>query len=57
MHIDWKKVGTDEQSQNANHDAKSAKVGDKLPPKCNFCTLEEIVTRDELYVSQKNTKR
>ena len=41
MHIDWEKVDTDELLQSANHEAKSAKVGYELPPKCKNCTLEE----------------
>ena len=42
MHIDWEKVGAEEQLQSANHEAKNAKVGDELPPKCKNCTLEEV---------------
>ena len=42
MHIDWEKVGAEEQLQSANHQAKSAKDGDELSPKCKNCTLEEV---------------
>ena len=42
MHIDWEKVGAEEQFQSANHEVKSAKVGEELPPKCKNCTLEEV---------------
>ena len=51
MHIDWEKVDTDELLQSANHETKSAKVGYELPPKCNFCTLEEVAV---LRIVQKN---
>lgn len=42
MHIDWEKVGAEEQLQSANHEAKNAKIGDELPSKCKNCTLEEV---------------
>ena len=42
MHIGWCKVKGEELFQNVSHELKSAKNGDELPPKCNFCTLEEI---------------
>ena len=42
MHIDWGKVGTNEQFQSASLEVKSAKIGNELPPKCKNCTLEEV---------------
>ena len=42
MHVDWCEVKDKELSQNVSHEVKSAKNGDELPPKCNFCTLEEV---------------
>ena len=42
MHIDWNKVDGDTPTQSANHEVKSAKIGDELTPKCKFCTLEEV---------------
>ena len=50
MHIDWEKVDTDELLQSANHEAKSAKVGDELSPKCKNRTLEELAV---LHIVQK----
>ena len=45
MQIDWKKVGADEQSQSANHEAQNAKAGNELPPKCKYYILEVAVFR------------
>ena len=42
MHIDWNKVDGDTLPQSANHEDKSAKVGNELSPKCKNCTLEEV---------------
>lgn len=42
LHIDWGKVDGSFLSQSANHEVKSVKIGDELPPKCKFCTLEEV---------------
>ena len=51
MHIDWGKVDGETTPQSANHEVKSAKIGEELPPKCNFCTLEEVAV---LRIVQKN---
>ena len=42
MHVDWCKVKGEELFQNVSHEVISAKNVDELPPKCNFCTLEEV---------------
>lgn len=42
MHVDWDKADGNSLSQSANHEVKSVKVGEELPPKCKNCTLEEI---------------
>lgn len=51
MHIDWQKVDGDATPQSANHEVKSAKIGEELPPKCKDCTLEEVAV---LRIVQKN---
>lgn len=42
MHIDWDKVEGDTLPQSANHEVRSAEMGDELPLKCKNCTLEEV---------------
>ena len=42
MHVDWGKATEEASPQSANKPAQSAKLGDELPLKCNFCTLEEV---------------
>ena len=51
MYVDWGKVDGETTPQSANHEVKSAKIGEELPPKCNFCTLEEVAV---LRIVQKN---
>ena len=51
MHVDWGKVDGDATPQSANHEVKSAKIGEELPPKCKNCTLEEVAV---LRIVQKN---
>ena len=51
MHIDWGKVDGNNSPQSANHEVKSAKISEELPPKCNLCTLEEVAV---LRIVQKN---
>ena len=51
MHVDWGKVDGEATSQSANHEVKSAKIGEELPPKCKNCTLEEVAV---LRIVQKN---
>jgi hypothetical protein len=51
MHIDWNKVDGDTLPQSANHEVKSAKIGEELSPKCKNCTLEEVAV---LRIVQKN---
>ena len=51
MHIDWGKVDGETTPQSANHEVKSAKIGEELPPKCKNCTLEEVAV---LRIVQKN---
>ena len=44
-------------SQSVNHEVKSAKNGDELPPKCKNCTLEEVavlrIVQKKLSATQK----
>lgn len=47
MHVDWGKVDGDTTLQNANHEVKSAKIGEELPPECKNCTLEEVAVLRE----------
>ena len=54
MHVDWDKADGNSLSQSANHEVKSAKVGEGLPPKCKNCTLEEIAT--EIGKSERTVK-
>ena len=42
MDVDWDKVEDEILPQSANHEVKSAKMGDELPLKCKNCTLEEV---------------
>lgn len=42
MHIDWNRVKDEMLHQSANYEVQSAKIDDKLSPKCKFCTLEEV---------------
>lgn len=51
MHVDWGKVDGEATPQSANHEVKSAKIGEELPPKCKNCTLEEVAV---LRIVQKN---
>ena len=51
MHVDWGKVDGEATPQSANHEVKSAKIGEELSPKCKNCTLEEIAV---LRIVQKN---
>ena len=40
--ISFGKVTDEATPQSGNKTVKSAKLGDKLPPKCKNCTLEEV---------------
>jgi fido (protein-threonine AMPylation protein) len=51
MHVDWGKVDGEATPQSANHEVKSAKIGEELSPKCKNCTLEEVAV---LRIVQKN---
>ena len=51
MHVDWGKADGEANPQSAKMEAKSAKIGDELPPKCKNCTLEEVAV---LRIVQKN---
>ena len=51
MHVDWGKVDGAATPQSANHEVKSAKIGEELSPKCKNCTLEEVAV---LRIVQKN---
>ena len=51
MHVDWGKVDGEATPQSANHEVKSAKIGEELSPKCKNCTLEEAAV---LRIVQKN---
>ena len=51
MHVDWGKIDGGSIPQRTNHEVKSAKIGDELPPKCKNCTLEEVAV---LRIVQKN---
>ena len=51
MYVDWGKVDGETTPQSANHEVKSAKISEELPPKCNLCTLEEVAV---LRIVQKN---
>ena len=46
MHLDWKPEADPQSAksgfQSANESVQSANPALSLPPKCNFCTLEEI---------------
>lgn len=55
MHLDWKQETESRSSGNTSKSAKpaiqSANSAQELPPKCNFCTLEEVAV---LRVIQQN---
>ena len=51
MHVDWGNVNNESVVQSANHEVKSAKIGEELPLKCKNCTLEEVAV---LRIVQKN---
>jgi len=51
IHVDWGKVDGEATPQSANHEVKSAKIGEELSPKCKNCTLEEVAV---LRIVQKN---
>ncbi len=57
MHVDWGKVDGEATPQSANHEVKSAKIGEELSPKCKNCTLEEVavlrIVQKNRYVTQK----
>ena len=54
MHLDWK---PEADPQSVNESVQSANPALPLPPKCNFCTLEEIavlrVIRQDPAATQK----
>ena len=51
MHVDWGKVEGETILQSAKQEVKSAKIGEELPLKCKYCTLEEVAV---LRIVQKN---
>ncbi|MBR4840818.1 MAG: Lrp/AsnC family transcriptional regulator [Paludibacteraceae bacterium] len=51
LHVDWDKVKDRNLFQSAKNEVQSAKNDEELPPKCNFCTLDEIAL---LRIVQKN---
>ena len=57
MHVDWGKVDGEATPQSANHEVKSAKIGEELSPKCKNCTLEEVavprIVQKNRYATQK----
>lgn len=68
MHVEWNKVQDKNEVQSANKAVQSAEMAEILPPKCKFCTLEEIallrivqgnpsVTQKELAVQMSKSER
>lgn len=68
MHVEWNKVQNRNEVQSANKAVQSAEMAVILPPKCKFCTLEEIallrivqgnpsVTQKELAVQMSKSER
>lgn len=68
MHVEWNKVQNRNEVQSANKAVQSAEMAEILPPKCKFCTLEEIallrivqgnpsVTQKELAVQMSKSER
>lgn len=57
MHVEWHKVQDKNEVQSANKAVQSAEMAEILPPKCKFCTLEEIallrIVQDNPSVTQK----
>lgn len=57
MHVEWHKVQDKNEAQSANKAVQSAEMAEILPPKCKFCTLEEIallrIVQDNPSVTQK----
>lgn len=57
MHVEWHKVQDRNEAQSANKAVQSAEMAEILPPKCKFCTLEEIallrIVQDNPSVTQK----
>lgn len=57
MHVEWHKVQDENEVQSANKAVQSAEMAEILPPKCKFCTLEEIallrIVQDNPSVTQK----
>lgn len=57
MHVEWNKVQNRNEVQSANKAVQSAEMAEILPPKCKFCTLEEIallrIVQDNPSVTQK----
>ena len=49
--MDWGKVEGETILQSAKQEVKSAKIGEELPLKCKYCTLEEVAV---LRIVQKN---
>lgn len=68
MHVEWHKVQDENEVQSANKAVQSAEMAEILPPKCKFCTLEEIallrivqnnpsVTQKEIAVQMSKSER
>lgn len=68
MHVEWHKVQDKNGVQSANKAVQSAEMAEILPPKCKFCTLEEIallrivqnnpsVTQKEIAVQMSKSER